>query len=178
MSTLQVVCPSRDVRLAVESRQLLVTNEALALARAEFAVDEVLLPPINFEGATDGLKNYWRGEWSQEDLAQMDPDWPALAFWVGDLADLKFQKPRRFSGALTAFWRWFLVVPGITRDVLTDLRECTEAATLATVASPGLGYLGDLKWTGVEKRNVLADDDRLFGWSLVVTYQATFEVHV
>lgn len=176
MSAVQV---SRAVRLAVEARFGLLFNDALVNACIEFGVPVAWMPPINFAEDAAGLKNFYRGDWSLEGLSTYcEPDWPAVAMWTGEGQDQSNEKPRKFSGVLAVYWRFFLVVPGLRRAGLTDMREAVEAAMIATLEPEGIQYRGDLSWTPLTEQTILGQDEKHFGWLQQVTYNASFEVNV
>jgi hypothetical protein len=174
MSVLEI---SRGVRLAVEARLSEAFNAALAEASGEFGVPDELLPPFNFGEASELPANFYRGAWMLPDmLERLEPEWPAMAMWTGEGQDQSTQKPRAFSGAVAVYWRFWLVIPGLRRAGLVDMREAVESALVATLNPEGLRYRGDLSWGQLMEQSILGQDERHFGWLQEITYTAGFEV--
>jgi hypothetical protein len=174
MSAIQI---SRAVRLAVEARFAELFNDAVWSAALEFGVDELMIPTINFAEYPDVPQNFYRGVWTLDDMqTRQTPDWPAMCMWVGEGQDQKTQKPRVFSGVVAVYWRFWLVVEGLKRAGLIDLREAVESAMVWTLHPEGLGYRGDLSWGQLVEQSILGQDEQHYGWLQEVTYTASFEV--
>lgn len=171
---------SRLVRLGLELRFVALFNGALLAACEEFGIPD-LAYAINWAEAPDLPQNFFRGDRGLEDLSRhSEPEFPALAMWTGEGNDLAREMPRRFSGNVWAYWRFYLFVRGIRTAGLVDLREATEAAMIETLEPEfsGFGGRGDLGWQALGEQSILDQDEKHFGWVQPVTYSASFEVNV
>jgi hypothetical protein len=171
--------PSRVLRLALESRFSSDFNPNLAAAWAEIGIVGLQPYSISFDEA-GSIQNFYRGNRTLDSLwTHQEPELPALAMWIGPGQNQTIQKPRMFSGPVTACWRFFLAVQGLRKAGLTDMREATEAAMVATLDPeiPSVGYRGDLLWQPVQEQIWLdLDSQTQRGWVQEVEFQATFEV--
>lgn len=171
--------PSRFLRQALEARFIADFNSNLAAACREFGIDSAYA--ISFDEASDTAQNFYRGNRTLDSLnLHQEPELPALAMWIGPGQDQKIEKPRTFSGPVQACWRFFLAVQGLRKMGLTDLREATEAAMVATLDPeiPDAGYRGDLLWQPLQEQIWLDQDANHRGWVQELEFQATFEVNL
>ena len=179
MSVLEV---SRLVRTELEAQFAALFNDALVDACNRFEIGP-LYYQINFLGDENQPSNFFRGDWSPDELTQLEePVFPALAAWTGELQSYSEglrTMTRLFSGTVTAHWRFFLQVPG-RQAGLTNLREATESAMLATlgVEFSAITYRGDFSGGASQPRQWLDRDQNSIGFTQVVEYQASFEVNV
>lgn len=179
------VLVSRQLRLELEAQFTAEFNSNLMSAGQQFSdLNPNLLFQINF-GQEEGddseygkLQNFFRGP---RDLAWLlahdEADLPALAMWTGEFQDEQKEHLRIFSGNVTAYWRWFLFVPGIREDGLVALRETVESAMLATLDPEltGVTYYG-LRGEGLPQQEYFDQDSKTSGWAQQVDYSAIFEV--
>ena len=180
MSSIQV---SRLVRLALEATFASEFTPLVTAACTDFGIPD-LAYAINIQGFADAPQNFYRGDWTLDGLmATREPELPALAMWTGEGGQYgagQREMPRTFSGFVFAHWRFFLLIPGSRRTELTDLREATESAmvaTLATVVTDVL-YRGDLAWHALPEQVWFDQDQQAVGFAQEVEYQASFEVNV
>jgi hypothetical protein len=179
MSSIQV---SRLLRLALETRFAGEFNANLAQACTDFGIDG-LIYLVNFTEADSSPQNFFRGNWNLDGLMQLrEPDLPALTMWTGPGAQYgpgQREMPRNFSGFVFAYWRFFLAVQGRASG-LTDLREATESAMVATLVDEfsEVTYRGDLAWQPLNEQVWLDRDNQAVGFVQEVEYQASFEVNV
>ncbi len=180
MSTIQV---SRLVRQSLEETFATQFSPFLAEACGDFGIPD-LAYLINFQDFAEAPQNFFRGDWTLAGLmATREPDVPGLAMWTGEGGQYgagQREMPRTFSGFVFAHWRFFLFIPGSRRVQLTDLREATEAAMVATLALAvsDVLYRGDLAWHALPEQVWLDQDQQAVGFVQEVEYQASFEVNV
>lgn len=180
MSSIQV---SRLLRLAVETGFAADFTTYLTAACADFGISD-LGYQINFAESDAAPQNFYRGDWTLDGLvARREPELPALAIWTGEGGSYgagQREMPRSFSGFVFVHWRFFLFVQGSRRAGLTDLREATESAMVAMLATyfSGLTYRGDLAWHAIPEQVWLDQDQQAVGFAQEVEYQASFEVNV
>jgi hypothetical protein len=174
---------SRLLRLAVETGFASGFNTLLSAACTDFDIAD-LAYQINFAEDDAEPANFYRGDWTLDGLiARREPDLPALAIWTGEGGSYgpgQREMPRTFSGFVFVHWRFFLFVQGSRRAGLTDLREATESAMVAMLATDfsGVTYRGDLAWHAVPEQTWLDQDQQAVGFVQEVEYQASFEVNV
>ena len=180
MSSIQV---SRLLRLALESSFAADFAGYLAAACSDFGIPD-LAYEINFREFEDAPQNFYRGDWTLDGLvATREPELPALAMWTGEGGQYgagQREMPRTFSGFVFVHWRFFLSIPGSRRTELTDLREATESAMVALLATvvSDVPYRGDLAWHALPEQVWLDQDQHAVGFVQEVEYQASFEVNV
>jgi hypothetical protein len=173
-SSIQV---SRFLRLNLLARFEALFNYQLAAACTEFGIGD-LAYQIDF--AQSEVQNFFQGNRSFESLLfHHEPEFPALAFWIGPGQDRQLAKPRKFSGELTAYWRFWFAVQGRLTPGLIDLREATESAMIQTLdlEMPGFGYAG-LGWDNITEQAWLDQDQNQIGYVQEVQFSAIFEVNV
>lgn len=183
MSAIQV---SRLLRTGLKTQFQAQFNSALSAACLEFGIAD-LTYTINWNQQSGSPQNFFEGaNYLTYDtlLKQREPDLPALAMWVGEGGNRNIalpSMPRIFDGQVTAYWRFFLFVPGFRSTGLVDLREATEAAMLSTLNTQftQFVYLGNVQWQALPELAIsaydLPDGDQT-GWVQEVNYSATFEV--
>jgi hypothetical protein len=180
MSSVQV---SRLLRLALETTFAADFTTYLSAACADFGISD-LAYRINFAETTGAPQNFYRGDWTLAGLvATREPELPALAMWTGEGGQYgpgQREMPRTFSGFVFVHWRFFLAIPGLRRAELTDLREATESAMVALLATvvSDVTYRGDLAWHALPEQVWLDQDQHAVGFVQEVEYQASFEVNV
>ena len=174
---------SRLVRLALESRWAGEFNDHLAEVSKEFQFPQ-LAYRINFEEFGEAPENFYRGNWTLDALGSFrKPVLPALTMWTGEGVPYgpgQREMPRHFSGYVVAHWRFFVSVLGRSSAKLTDLREATESAMLATIQDEfsEMTYRGDLGWQALQEQTWLDQDSRHLGFVQELEFQASFEVNV
>ncbi len=168
---------SRALRLNLLARFGALFNQNLADACADFGIGD-LAYAIDFSQSL--LQNFFEGNRSFESLLfHHEPVFPALTFWIGPGQDRQLAKPRKFSGELTACWRFWFAARGRLQSSLVDLREATESALILTLdpEMSGFGYHG-LGWNGINEQAWLDQDQNTVGYVQEIEYQALFEVNV
>jgi hypothetical protein len=174
---------SRLLRIALEYRWGAVFNGNLQTAIDDFSIT-ALGYQINFAENPELPQNFYRGDWSLENLLKFrEPDPPILTMWIGVGAQYgagQREMPRTFSGFVFAHWRFFLAVKGLSSAGLTDLREATESAMVATLADEfsEVTYRGDLAWQAPNPQIWLDQDNQHVGFVQEIEFQASFEVSV
>jgi hypothetical protein len=177
---IEPVSVSQIVRVTLESRFGALFNDALVAAFNAFGTGAYAFM-INFDQADGSEQNFYREDRSLDSAIQFDlPELPALAMWVGDGQNQSTEMPRLFSGQVVVHWRFFLFVAGNQKTGLAEQREACESALLAVLDPEfsGIGYRGDLGWSGLTEKAPVGQDDQHFGWGQAITYSATFEVNV
>lgn len=180
MSAIQV---SRLARLALEARWQNEFNATLASVCQEYGVFDPAYE-INFAELKERPQNFYRGNWTLDSLqALREPVLPALAMWTGEGTPYgpgQREMPRSFSGFVVGHWRFFLLVRGRSSAKLTDLREATESAMLATLQAEftEMTYRADLAWQPLPEQTWLDQDDKHVGFVQELEFQASFEVNV
>ncbi|HYX47871.1 MAG TPA: hypothetical protein VE820_13765 [Sphingomicrobium sp.] len=153
-------------------------NDSLTTACAEFGIGD-LSYAIDFSQSL-GVQNFFEGNRSFEGLLfHHEPTFPAVAFWIGPGQDRQLAKPRKFSGEITAYWRFWFAVEGRLKPGLVDLREATESAMIQTLdpEMPGFGYHG-LGWNDINEQVWLDQEQKAIGYVQEIVYSASFEVNV
>lgn len=173
------------VLISPELRQgLQAAFAAMFNVEAAAACRELGIPPIafNWERAAKLPKTCFVGNRSFEDLRDFEgADFPAVSWWMGSGQDLNTESPRRFSGIISAGWRFFCAVPGRSSRGLTEQREAVEAAMGALVVSVNLdhgAYRKDLVWGDPVDYKWLDQDSKHVGWVQEIQFNASFEVNV
>jgi hypothetical protein len=171
---------SRLLRAALKDRFVYAFNGNLAEACAAVKAPAFV---INFTGGEP--QNFYESPFALNSLlAKVEPTLPALGMWTGEGVPYGpglREMPCNWHGAVRAYWRFFLLAPGMTEDdrgALIGLREAVESAMIATLA-PELSevtYRGDLGWDRLDEIEYWGADETQIGWVQEVNYSATFEV--